>query len=332
MLAVIAYRQPGVAPADADLGDFWSWIAEGWASWDPAGTLALLAGVVLPLFLATQVGSAVSASRDESTSAQVVGLEVLTNLACWFGSVIGWLVVPAAITVGGNKLVNSLAAVFVPVFFAWLWAFSRPSQESRKLARGRTERRYNELRRICREFDSALGPIGTGRSWKHAWRPVVLEGAAVGVVLGVLLGAHRLATSGPSATGRALLDIVVSTAIFAAVHVVAVRESVEYQVTRLLDGRWTAFGMRIPATSLGFLVLASGPSALASGGLRVAFALWAFLLGPFVLVRIRMRSHVLQEIVYHTVRARGAYIVRACRSAEPRISVTPTRGKFVTKP
>src|SRR4051794_19327472 len=69
LIAWVSYLSPGAARQDPQLGGFWTWWSSARTSWDPAGTMALLASVVLPLFLAMHVGRAASRTHDDAATA-----------------------------------------------------------------------------------------------------------------------------------------------------------------------------------------------------------------------------------------------------------------------
>ncbi|NTW42323.1 MAG: hypothetical protein HGA44_21025, partial [Cellulomonadaceae bacterium] len=300
----------------------------------PAATLALLVGVVLPLFLATQVGSAVAMSRNHDAAAQVIGLEVLTGAACWFGALIGWLVLPAAISAGGNTLVNGAAAAFVPLLFTWLWAVSLPSPESRSLVRHRVANGYARLVRLCGEFETVLGStdgrtLGRPGSRGALWRSAAARASAAACVPGVLFATHRIVLSGLGALPRAMCDVALMVAAFTLVHLGSLAEFVGRQAVRLIDGRWSAFGQGLAVFSFLSLMAIAGASAAASGNWRGAFAIWTVFLGPLVLRRVQRRTRVQQALVYRSVRVRGVSILRSCRLADPRVAIADIRAELV---
>ncbi|HEY0238688.1 MAG TPA: hypothetical protein VGC37_08585 [Friedmanniella sp.] len=134
---------------------FWQWMARSNNSWDPMGTLALIAGVVLPLYLATQVGDATRARNSTSLSAHTVGVETLTGAACLCAAVLSWMTVPAVIAGKEVAPVNILLAFAAPILFASLFSISAPSEDGERLAQVQSQALLAEMRRLSLEFDIA---------------------------------------------------------------------------------------------------------------------------------------------------------------------------------
>lgn len=91
-----------------DWADLGRWLSRAQDGWDPMATLAVIAGIVLPLFLATQVGDATRARSSATHSARAVGLETVTSAACLCGAVLSWMTVPAVFVGDGAAPVNML--------------------------------------------------------------------------------------------------------------------------------------------------------------------------------------------------------------------------------
>lgn len=326
-IAWVAFLQPGVAPAAVSPSEFWTWISRSGSSGSAFATLALTAGVVVPLFLATQLGGAVREGSDEEADGHAIALEMLTNIACLTGSVIGWLVFPAAVSGGGNGLVNGMGAASVPMLFSWLWALTRPSVESRRLASERVRADCSTLFRLIDEFDASLRSgggraLGLGEPTLPLWRGVALEGVVCGVVIGAVFAVHRLFVMGVDLWPRAIGDVVGFALIFTCVHFFCAWVAIENQMERLFRGRWSVFIERVPYLGLLLLFVLSGASLVLSGEVRVGLAMWALFCGPVALARARKWTRLRQALVYLRVRARGHAIIRSCRAARPRVLVT----------
>lgn len=303
LVGYLSYTLAHPSPDGVDWGDMWTWVARSSETWDPMATLALIAGLVLPLFLATQVGTA-KRSESDVRSARVVSLETITSVACLGGAVLSWLTVPSVTTTADAAPVSVLVALVVPVLFAALFAVSAPSEDSERLARTRSERMKDHIARLERDFAAALGiPEGgvmPAMSQWMRWQPIVRDGATRGAILGVVVAA--LTWHGLPEFYR---DTVVITMLFTAGYVAATAAHSELQVTRMLEGKLSVmiFGLaHFVAALFGLLVV----SALYSvGHWRVAMILVVVGLTSVLLARARATSRAFQAIVYTSFRSRA---------------------------
>lgn len=163
----VSYLRPWTSERRPEgLGDVWGWLTEPRPTWDPAAHLALLAAIVLPLFVATAVGRsrkrqtgmvADEAQRldDEATA---VGLQVVTSVVCLLGAALSWALVPAAAYAGGMPALNVAAGLLLAMLFVALASLDHPSAEARRLSRARAEVRVQRLLCAKTRIDAVLVP------------------------------------------------------------------------------------------------------------------------------------------------------------------------------
>lgn len=292
--------------------ELWRWLTRSQDGWDPMATLAVIAGVVLPLFLATQVGDVTRARSSTTHSARAVGLETVTSTACLCGAVLSWLTVPAVLAGNGVAPVNMLVALATPVLFSALFAISAPSEDSERLAQVRSDVLRAEIQRLVASFDAALagpdGIPGRRRSRKELLGPLVRDAVVHGALVGAVFAA--LTWHGRE---RFVVDAATTGVLLTLAYLGALAARIDRDVTSMLDGRLSATALRWLHSCFWLFLTSITLGLLATGHWRVTLVLWVACVGAVILARRRHRARAFQALVYRSFRSRAANYVRAER-------------------
>lgn len=306
LVLALGYIWGGNAPLPLDVNDALEWVERVQSGWDPLAVLSLLAAVVLPLFLATQLGNAIAASATVERAAHHIRLEQITGASCLLATIASWMVVPAACFGDGALTANVLVAFAAPLLFASLFAVAVPSSDAALLDDAKSEVRRAHVERLRAEF-SALLPLapqpgeGSKRQWSALLRPFVIDGARSACLAGVCFAV--VTWRGPE---PAVVYGVTVTVLFFVMYALVALIVTDHWVTSLLEERWARLLRRATHGCVGLSLGASLLAFASHGWWNEALVLAVATVGPAALVRRRSRSAAFHAIVYGSLLRRTA--------------------------
>jgi hypothetical protein len=182
---------------------WWAMANQLTGSWEPSGTLGWIVTSGITIFLATQIGQALSARRDGLP--RLVTVFVLLMPIQFFLLTMAWLAVPASAVANGNRVLNLTQSLGAVIVLSLLTGLNRPTSEHSRYLLSQRRVEKASLEATLAAIVSVTGPPRKiGRAWMTRLSPPLLTTALVWAASIPVLGGSWILL------GPALLQVVLS--------------------------------------------------------------------------------------------------------------------------